>query len=122
LQNIETGAILWSGWIDADTNGIFTVQDTIAQQNLGRCQLELTFKRAGKAGQTDRSCESLRRISARARPFPGGSCFALCLCTTATPRSKFQTPSNSIPTLLAHSNLGAAYANRVFKAMGDTKI
>jgi eukaryotic-like serine/threonine-protein kinase len=122
LLDVLSGDILWSDRIDSDASDIFGVQDQIAQRILTGLQLDLSSKEQAKLGR--RPTENIEAYEEylRARDHFGRFVFrtlALEDCQSAI--QSFKSAIALDPKFaLAHSGLGAAYANRVFKGMGDT--
>lgn len=122
LLDVETGEMLWSDRIDADANDIFIVQDTIAQRILKGLQLELTSNEQERLGRKPTENAEAYEEYLRGRDNFGRFVFrtiSLNDCNAAI--ENFSRAVELDPNFaLAFSGLGAAYANRVFKAMGDT--
>jgi serine/threonine-protein kinase len=123
LLNVESGEILWSDRIDSDASDIFGVQDKIAERILKGLQLELTSNEQEKLGRRPTENVTAYEEFLRGRDNFGRFVFqtlALADCQSAI--ENFKRAIELDPRFAqAHSSLGAAYANRVFKGMGDHK-
>lgn len=121
LLNVQSGEILWSDRIDSDASDIFGVQDIIAERILKGLQLELTTNEQEKLGKRPTENIAAYEEYLRGRDNFGRFVFqtlALADCEAAI--ENFKRAIELDPKFaLAHSGLGAAYANRVFKGMGD---
>jgi eukaryotic-like serine/threonine-protein kinase len=121
LLDVESGDILWSDRIDAQGSDILVLQDQIAQRILEGLRLELTDLEAEKLGRraTDNAEaweEYLRGRDHFARfifrTIDADDCEAAIGC--------FRRAIELDPHFaLAYSGLGACYANRVFKGLGE---
>jgi serine/threonine-protein kinase len=123
LLNVESGEILWSDRIDSDASDIFGVQDIIAERILKGLQLELTTNEQEKLGRRPTENAAAYEEYLRGRDNFGRFVFqtlALADCEAAIENFKHAIELDS-KFANAHSGLGAAYANRVFKGMGDHK-
>ena len=123
LLDVESGEILWSDRIDSDASDIFGVQDIIAERILKGLQLELTTNEQEKLGRRPTENVAAYEEYLRGRDNFGRFVFqtlALADCEAAIENFKRAIDLDS-QFALAHSSLGAAYANRVFKGMGDHK-
>jgi serine/threonine-protein kinase len=120
LLNVVTGDILWSDRVDAEGEDILALQDVIAFQILDGLRLELS----------DREQEVLNRrptdnAEAYEQYLRGRDSFGRFIFRTVANEDceeaidDFKTAVELDPTFaLAHSGLGACYANRIFKGMG----
>ena len=122
LLDVETGEMLWSDRIDVDAADIFTVQDTIAQRILNGLQLELNPKEQEKLGKRPTESAEAYEEYLRGRDHFGQFVFRTISSADCNAAIRSFTRALELDPnfALAHSGLGAAYANRVFKAMGDT--
>ncbi len=123
LLDVNTGDLLWSDRIDADASDIFVLQDTIAQRILGGLKLELADFEQEKLGR--RPTENVEAYEEFLR---GRDNFSRFVFRTLSPQDSdaavgnFKRATELDPKFaLAFSGLGAVYANRVFKGIGDTE-
>jgi serine/threonine-protein kinase len=121
LLDVATGDILWSDRIDAESNDIFGLQDTIAQEILAGLSVELSESEQEKLGRRPTENSEAYEEYLRARDNFGRFIFrtvAMEDCDAAI--ANFKRAVELDPHFaLAYSGLGACYANRVFKGMGD---
>ena len=123
LLDVVTGEILWSDRIDAEGEDILALQDVIGLQILEGLRLELT----------DQEQEVLNRkptdnAKAYEQYLRGRDCFGRFIFRTVSNKdceeaiSDFKAAIELDPEFaLAYSGLGACYANRIFKGMGEAK-
>ena len=123
LLDIQTGEILWSDRIDAEGADILTLQDNIARRILEGLRLELSDKEQQKIGR--RATESAEAFEEflRGRDNFGRFIFRTvanedCEAAMANFRRALELDPHFA---LAHSGLGACYANRMFKGMGASE-
>lgn len=121
LIDVATGDILWSDRIDAQGSDILTLQDIIAQRILEGLRLELSDNEQEMLGRRvtenhDAWEEFLR----------GRDNFGRFIFRTLSDEDFDAAISNFKKAIeldshfaLAYSGLGACYANRVFKGMGE---
>jgi serine/threonine-protein kinase len=121
LLDVLTGDILWSDRIDADGNDILTLQDEIAQRILEGLRLELSDNEQEKLGRL-----MTENAEAWEEYLRGRDNFGRFIFRTLEPEDckaaieNFKRAVELDPHFaLAYSGLGACYANRVFKGMGD---
>ena len=123
LLDVLSGEILWSDRIDAEGEDILALQDIIAQRILEGLRLELSSHEQEKLG---------RRATDNAEAFEeflrGRDSFGRFIFRTVAAEDckaaihHFKRAIELDPKFaLAHSGLGACYANRVFKGMGDAE-
>lgn len=121
LIDVLTGDILWSDRIDAQGGDILSLQDEIAQRILEGLRLELSDNEQEKLGKklTDNH-------EAWEEYLRGRDNFGRFIFRTLSPEdcdAAIQNLKRAIELdphfALAHSALGACYANRFFKGMGD---
>ena len=123
LLDVLSGDILWSDRIDAEGGDILTLQDGIAQRILEGLRLELSDNEQEKLG---------RRMTDNAEAWEeylrGRDNFGRFIFRTLEPEdcdAAIQNFKNAIDLdphfALAYSALGACYANRVFKGMGEAE-
>ena len=123
LLDVVSGEILWSDRIDAKSDDILVLQDTIAQRILDGLELELSDHEQEKLGQ--RPTENAEAYDEYLR---GRDSFARFIFRTVSAEdcdAAMQNFKNAIELdphfALAHSGLGACYANRVFKGLGEAE-
>jgi serine/threonine-protein kinase len=121
LLDVLTGDILWSDRIDAEGSDILTLQDGIAQRILEGLRLELSDHEQEKLG---------RRLTDNAEAWEeylrGRDSFGRFIFRTLSSEdcdAAIQNFKNAIELdthfALAYSGLGACYANRFFKGLGE---
>lgn len=121
LLDVLTGEILWSDRIDAEGSDILTLQDGIAQRILEGLRLELSDQDQEKLG---------RRLTDNAEAWEeylrGRDNFGRFIFRTLSEEdcnAAIQNFKNAIDLdphfALAYSGLGACYANRFFKGLGE---
>lgn len=123
LIDVLTGDILWSDRIDAEGNDILTLQDGIAQRILEGLRLELSDNEQERLGRRMTDNPEAWEEYLRGRDNFGRFIFRTLAaedCDAAI--QNFKRAVELDPHFaLAYSGLGACYANRVFKAMGDAE-
>jgi eukaryotic-like serine/threonine-protein kinase len=123
LLDVETGDILWSDRVDAESDDILALQDMIGQRILEGLQLELSQKELAKLGRRPTENPEAYEEFLRGRDNFGRFIFhtvAMEDCEAAI--ANFKHAIELDPQFaLAHSGLGACYANRVFKGMGKAE-
>jgi serine/threonine protein kinase/tetratricopeptide (TPR) repeat protein len=121
LLDVLTGEILWSDRIDAESGDILILQDTIAQQILEGLRLELSEKEQERLGRRPTENALAYEEYLRGRDNFGRFIFrtlAVEDCDAAL--ANFKHAIELDPHFaLAHSGLGACYANRFFKGLGE---
>ncbi|MEP7039875.1 MAG: protein kinase [Acidobacteriota bacterium] len=123
LLDVLTGDILWSDRIDAQGEDILALQDNIAHRILEGLRLELSSVEQEKLGR--RATENPRAYEEflRGRDNFGRFIFRTVAnedCDAAI--ANFKHAIELDPHFaLAYSGLGACYANRVFKGMGNAE-
>lgn len=123
LIDVATGDILWSDRIDAEGHDILLLQDEIAQRILEGLRLELTDKEAEKLGRRATEDHEAWEEYLRGRDNFGRFIFRTLSkedCDAAIQNFKKAIELDS-HFALAYSGLGACYANRVFKGMGEAE-
>ncbi len=123
LLDVLTGEILWSDRIDAEGNDILALQDTIAERILNGLKLELTPKEQETRGRLATDNAEAFEEYLRGRDNFGRFIFRTVAaedCNAAIANFK-QAIKLDPDFALAHSALGACYANRIFKGMGDAE-
>ncbi|HEV7698667.1 MAG TPA: protein kinase, partial [Pyrinomonadaceae bacterium] len=121
LLDVMSGDILWSDRIDAEGEDILTLQDGIAHRILEGLRLELTDLEAEKLGKRATDNAEAYEEYLRGRDNFGRFIFRTIDaddCNAAM--ANFKRAIELDPHFaLAYSGLGACYANRVFKGLGD---
>lgn len=121
LLDVTTGDILWSDRIDAEGSDILALQDGIAQRILEGLRLELTDLEAEKLGRRATDNAEAWEEYLRGRDNFGRFIFRTIDaedCDAAM--ANFKRAIELDPHFaLAYSGLGACYANRVFKGLGE---
>ncbi len=123
LLDVSSGDILWSDRVDAQSTDIFALQDIIAQKILDGLKLELSDREQEKLGR--RPTESIEAWEEFLR---GRDNFGRFIFRTLAPEDCEAAIENFKRAIeldshfaLAYSGLGACYANRVFKGMGEAE-
>jgi serine/threonine-protein kinase len=123
LLDVGSGDILWSDRIDVAAGDIITVQDTIVQRIVDGLRLELSPDEQGQLAR--RPTENAEAYEEYLR---GRDCFGRYIFRTLAREDcdaaieHFQKAIHLDTSFaLAHSALGACYANRVFKGFGDAE-
>ncbi len=123
LLDVLTGDILWSDRVDAEGGDILSLQDGIAQRILEGLRLELTENEQEKLGRRMTDNHEAWEEYLRGRDNFGRFIFRTLLaddCDAAI--VNFKRAVELDPHFaLAYSGLGACYANRVFKGMGEAE-
>ncbi|MGI9056861.1 MAG: protein kinase domain-containing protein [Pyrinomonadaceae bacterium] len=121
LLDVVGGEILWSDRIDAESNDILILQDEIARRILDGLELELSDKEQETLGR--RPTENIEAYEEFLR---GRDNFARFIFRTVSNEDCEAAINNFKHAVeldthfaLAYSGLGACYANRVFKGLGD---
>ena len=121
LLDVMTGDILWSDRIDAQGSDILTLQDGIAQRILEGLRLELSDKEVERLGR--RMTENHEAWEEYLRGRDNFGRFIFRTLSKEDCDAAIQNFKNAIELdpqfALAYSGLGACYANRVFKGMGE---
>lgn len=123
LLNVVTGDILWSDRIDAEGEDILALQDMIAMRILEGLRLELSTGEQEKLGRRATDSAEAYEEYLRGRDNFGRFIFRTvsnddCKAAIANFKRAIELDSHFA---LAYSGLGACYANRVFKGMGDAE-
>ena len=123
LLDVASGDILWSDRIDAQGQDILAVQDSIAHRILDGLRLELSDNEQEKLAR--RATDSAAAWEEYLR---GRDNFGRFIFRTLSERdcnAAIQNFKNAIDLdphfALAYSGLGACYANRVMKGIGDAE-
>ncbi|MCU1289850.1 MAG: Serine/threonine protein kinase [Acidobacteria bacterium] len=121
LLDVLSGEILWSDRIDAESGDILILQDKIAQQILEGLRLELSEKEQRRLGRRPTENAHAYEEYLRGRDNFGRFIFRTLKsedCDAAI--ANFKRAIELDPHFaLAHSGLGACYANRFFKGLGE---
>ena len=121
LLDVVSGDILWSDRIDATGGDILVLQDEIAQRILEGLRLELTDLEAEKLGKRATENADAWEEYLRGRDNFGRFIFRTIDaedCDAAI--ANFKRAIELDPHFaLAYSGLGACYANRIFKGLGE---
>jgi serine/threonine protein kinase len=121
LLDVGSGDILWSDRIDAEGSDILALQDGIAQRILEGLRLELTDLEAEKLGKRATDNAAAWEEYLRGRDHFGRFIFRTldaedCDAAIANFKHAIELDPHFA---LAYSGLGACYANRVFKGLGE---
>jgi|CXWL01.1.fsa_nt_gi serine/threonine-protein kinase len=121
LLDVMSGDILWSDRIDAEGSDILALQDGIAQRILDGLRLELTDLEAEKLGKRATDNAEAWEEYLRGRDNFGRFIFRTidaedCDAAIANFKRAIELDTHFA---LAYSGLGACYANRVFKGLGE---
>ena len=119
--DVVSGDILWSDRIDAEGEDILALQDTIGQHILEGLRLELSDEEQEVLGRRPTENAEAYEEYLRGRDNFGRFIFRTVSaedCDAAIENFKRATEFDP-EFALAHSGLGACYANRVFKGIGD---
>ena len=123
LLDVATGDILWSDRIDAEGQDILAVQDSIAQRILEGLRLELSDNEQEKLARRATDSAAAWEEYLRGRDHFGRFIFRTLSekdCDAAI--QNFKNAIELDPHFaLAYSGLGACYANRVMKGIGDAE-
>ncbi len=121
LLDVESGDILWSDRIDAEGSDILALQDGIAQRILEGLRLELTDIEAEKLGKRATDSTVAWEEYLRGRDNFGRFIFrTIDIEDCDAAMVNFKRAIELDPHFaLAYSGLGACYANRVFKGLGQ---
>ncbi|MBK8302163.1 MAG: protein kinase [Chloracidobacterium sp.] len=123
LLDVLTGDILWSDRIDAEGSDILALQDGIAHRILDGLRLELTDIEAEKLGKRATDNAEAWEEYLRGRDNFGRFIFRTidaedCDAAIANFKRAIELDTHFA---LAYSGLGACYANRVFKGLGESE-
>ena len=123
LLDVLTGDILWSDRIDADGADILSLQDAIAMRILEGLRLELSDNEQEKLGRRMTDNHEAWEEYLRGRDNFGRFIFRTLSaedCDAAIANFKHAVELDP-HFALAYSGLGACYANRVFKGIGEAE-
>ncbi len=123
LLNVVSGEILWSDRIDAEGSDILAIQDSIAQRILEGLRLELSDSEQEKLGRRATDNPAAWEEYLRGRDNFGRFIFRTLSvedCNAAIHNFKKAIDLDS-HFALAYSGLGACYANRFFKGLGEAE-
>jgi serine/threonine-protein kinase len=123
LLDVLTGDILWSDRVDAESDDILALQDMIGQRILEGLELELSPKELARLGRRPTQNAEAYEEFLRGRDNFGRFIFRTvsmedCEAAIANFRRAIELDPHFA---LAYSGLGACYANRVFKGMGNAE-
>jgi TolB-like protein len=123
LLDVANGEILWSDRIDAMGNDILALQDSIAQRILAGLRLELSDNEQEKLGRRATDNAQAWEEYLRGRDHFGRFIFrTLSADDCEAAMHNFKNAIELDPHFaLAYSGLGACYANRVFKGLGEAE-
>ena len=123
LLNVLTGDIIWSDRVDAESTDMFALQDMIAKKILDGLKLELSDREQEKLGR-----RPTENIEAWEEFLRGRDNFGRFIFRTLAPEDCEAAIQNFRRAIeldthfaLAYSGLGACYANRVFKGLGEAE-
>jgi len=123
LLDVATGDILWSDRIDAEGEDILAVQDSIAHRILDGLRLELSDNEQEKLAR--RATDSAAAWEEYLRGRDNFGRFIFRTLSEKDCDAAIQNFKNAIELdphfALAYSGLGACYANRVMKGIGDAE-
>ncbi|HMJ08672.1 MAG TPA: protein kinase, partial [Pyrinomonadaceae bacterium] len=123
LLDVLTGDIIWSDRIDAEGNDILSLQDGIAQRILEGLRLELSDHEQEKLGRRMTDNHEAWEEYLRGRDNFGRFIFRTMSVDDCD--AAIQNFKNAIELdphfAMAYSGLGACYANRVFKGLGEAE-
>jgi serine/threonine-protein kinase len=123
LLDVLTGEILWSDRIDAEGSDILTLQDGIAQRILEGLRLELSDHEQEKLGR--RMTDNAEAWEEYLRGRDNFGRFIFRTLSAEDVNAAIQNFKNAIDLdphfALAYSGLGACYANRFFKGLGEAE-
>jgi serine/threonine-protein kinase len=123
LLDVLTGEILWSDRIDAEGSDILTLQDGIAQRILEGLRLELSDNEQEKLGR--RMTDNAEAWEEYLRGRDNFGRFIFRSLSVEDVNAAIQNFKNAIDLdphfALAYSGLGACYANRFFKGLGEAE-
>lgn len=121
LLDISTGDIIWSDRIDSDASDVFSLQDKITQQIVDGLKLDLTTGEQQYLGQRPTENNEAYEEYLRGRDRFARFIFrTLLLADCETAIESFRRAVELDPNFaLAWSGIGACFANKVFKGLGD---
>ena len=123
LLDVLTGEIIWSDRIDAEGSDILTLQDGIAQRILEGLRLELSDNEQEKLGR--RLTDDAEAWEEYLRGRDNFGRFIFRSLSAEDVNAAIQNFKNAIDLdphfALAYSGLGACYANRFFKGLGEAE-
>ncbi|HUR97612.1 MAG TPA: tetratricopeptide repeat protein [Pyrinomonadaceae bacterium] len=121
LLDVLTGEIIWSDRIDAEGSDILTLQDGIAQRILEGLRLELSDNEQEKLGR--RMTDNAEAWEEYLRGRDNFGRFIFRTLSNEDVKAAVLNFKNAIELdphfALAYSGLGACYANRFFKGLGE---
>ncbi len=122
LVDVDSGELLWSDRIDADSTDIINVQDTITQQICDGLRLELTSDEKDRLEHAKTANALAYEEYLRGRDCMGRFIYhTLARADVDAAIDHFRRAAELDSSFaLAHSALGGAYANRVMKGFGES--
>jgi serine/threonine-protein kinase len=123
LLDVNSGTLLWSDRIDADSSDIITVQDTIAQRIVEGLRLELSKDEKEEFAQPATANADAYEEYLRGRDCMGRYIYhTLAREDVDSAIEHFERATKLDPSFaLAHAAQGGCYANRVQKGFGDAE-
>lgn len=123
LLNVVSGEMIWSDRIDVEGEDILALQDTIAHRILDGLKLELSDQEEEILGKRPTESAEAYEEYLRGRDNFGRFIFRTVAnedCEAAI--ANFRLAVELDPEFaMAYSGLGACYANRIFKGMGEAE-
>ncbi|CAN5394608.1 serine/threonine-protein kinase [soil metagenome] len=123
LLDVLTGEILWSDRVDAESTDIFALQDMIAQKIVDGLKLELSDTEQEKLSR--RPTDNIEAWEEFLRGRDNFGRFIFRTLASEDCEAAIQNFKRAIELdthfALAYSGLGACYANRVFKGLGEAE-
>jgi serine/threonine-protein kinase len=123
LLDVNSGQLLWSDRIDADSSDIITVQDTIAHHIVDGLRLELSKDERAELAQPATANADAYEEYLRGRDRMGRYIYhTLAREDVDSAIEHFKRATELDPSFaLAHAAQGGCYANRVMKGFGDAE-
>jgi serine/threonine protein kinase/tetratricopeptide (TPR) repeat protein len=123
LLDVDSGTLLWSDRIDADSSDIITVQDTIAHYIVKGLRLELTKDEREELAQPATANADAYEEYLRGRDRMGRYIYhTLAREDVDAAIQHFKRATELDPSFaLAYGALGGCHANRVMKGFGDAE-
>jgi serine/threonine-protein kinase len=119
LVDVESGEMLWSDRIDASAEDIIALQDKIAQRIAQGLNVEQQASQAPAPAQTTRNAQAYEEYLRARDHFARFLFHTLDAADCDRAVEHFQHAIRLDPTFaLAHSGLGACFANKVLKGLG----
>ncbi|MDX6694955.1 MAG: eukaryotic-like serine/threonine-protein kinase [Blastocatellia bacterium] len=123
LLDVNSGQLLWSDRIDADSSDIITVQDTIARHIVDGLRLELSKDEKAELAQPATANADAYEEYLRGRDRMGRYIYhTLARADVDAAIEHFKRATELDPSFaLAYAGQGGCYANRVMKGFGDAE-